>query len=182
MEQFTSPQSSSLDFSVLEPELRKNMVVDFSGGDLSTDGGALLLAQVDRMLGLSTVLAAAIKDKRHPGKVRHSLVSMLRTRIGGIAMDYVDCNDAEHLRFNPALALFVGKVPMNEDLPTTATLSRLENCLSRRDLLELAKTLAQTIVGQLPVRSGGKRQGRCGYFVKPRIHCVRAGGQLAAGL
>ena len=38
---------------------------DFEGGALSSDFGALLLRGIDRQIGLTKRLAAAIHDKRH---------------------------------------------------------------------------------------------------------------------
>lgn len=43
---------------------------DFEGGALSSDFGALLLRGVDRQIGLTARLAAAIYDKRHQSYIR----------------------------------------------------------------------------------------------------------------
>jgi hypothetical protein len=39
---------------------------DFDGGALSSDFGALLLRGIDRQIGLTERLAAAVRDRRHP--------------------------------------------------------------------------------------------------------------------
>ena len=44
---------------------------DFEGGALSSDFGALLLRGIDRQIGLTERLAAAIHDKRHPSYIDH---------------------------------------------------------------------------------------------------------------
>ena len=49
---------------------RRVIEADFSGGDLSTEGGALLLRRMDARLGLSTAAARALGDDRQRGKVR----------------------------------------------------------------------------------------------------------------
>lgn len=40
------------------------VVADFNGGTLSTEGGVLLLRQMDRGLGLSRELASCFQDTR----------------------------------------------------------------------------------------------------------------------
>ena len=144
-------EARALDFSFLSFEHRRAIVADFSDGNLTSDGGCLLLAQADRVTGVCSSLAASIGDRRRTGRVSHSLESLLRTRIGAIALDYVDCNDADHLRHDPGLALFAGKLPLCEELPSSATLSRLENSPTPRQLLHLAIALAKCILRQLPI-------------------------------
>ena len=58
------------------------MRVDFSGGSISSNGGALLLREVDRKLGLTTQMARALRDRRQREKVRHEVVTMVRHRVG----------------------------------------------------------------------------------------------------
>ena len=52
---------------------RRVIEADFSGGDLSSEGGVLLLRRMDQRLGLTAAAAAALGDDRQAGKVRHSL-------------------------------------------------------------------------------------------------------------
>ena len=58
---------------------RRVIEADFGGGDLSSDGGLLLLRQVDRHLGLSRAAAAAIPDPRDPERIRHSCATCWRS-------------------------------------------------------------------------------------------------------
>jgi hypothetical protein len=71
---------------------------DFQGGNLSSDGGLVLLRQVDRFMGLSKDLAKRLPDQRDPDKIDHSLQSLLRQRIYGLALGYEDLNDQDALR------------------------------------------------------------------------------------
>ena len=54
---------------------------DFAGGGLSSDLGPLLLKGVDRQIGLTERVCAAIDDARHPGYITHSLHDILKQRI-----------------------------------------------------------------------------------------------------
>jgi hypothetical protein len=64
---------------------RKEVLVDFQGGELSSDGGWLLLALADRRLRLTERMAAAIDDPRDPKRLTHPLLDLLKQRIYQIA-------------------------------------------------------------------------------------------------
>src|ERR671933_919937 len=85
---------------------------DFEGGALSSDFGALLLRGVDRQIGLTARLAAAIHDRRHPSYLDHPLRDLLAQRIYQIASGYADGNAANSLRRNPLFKLSVERSPL----------------------------------------------------------------------
>jgi hypothetical protein len=87
----------------------RKMVADFSGGRLSSDGGALLLRQVDGGLGISRMLAGCFWDQRQQEQVEHSVEELVRQRLFGLALGYEDLNDHAELRRDPLLAAAVGK-------------------------------------------------------------------------
>jgi len=111
-------------------------VADFSGGHLSTDGGALLLRQLDRSLGVIRGLAQCFQDARHPLFVEHKVEELLAQRVYGLALGYEDLNDHQELRLDPLLAVSAGKEdPLavhraerdrGKALAGAATLNRLE--------------------------------------------------------
>lgn len=80
------------------------MVVDFSGGTLSSDGGVPLLRQIDAGLGVTRALAGCFHDQRDQRFVDHSMQQLLAQRIYGLALGYEDLNDHEQLRRDPLLA------------------------------------------------------------------------------
>jgi hypothetical protein len=113
------------------------VVADFSGGTLSSDGGALLLRQVDAGLGLTRTLAGCFRDQRDQRFVDHSLPQLLAQRIHGLALGYEDLNDHEQLRCDPLFAAACDKDdPLGRDrfnpcdrgiaLAAPSTLNRLE--------------------------------------------------------
>lgn len=115
----------------------RKVVVDFSGGTLSSDGGAPLLRQVDAGLGLTRSLAECFRDGRDQRFVEHSLPQLLAQRIHGLALGYEDLNDHDQLRRDPVFATACGKLdPLGQDrsapadrgcpLSSAATLNRLE--------------------------------------------------------
>jgi hypothetical protein len=98
----------------------------FTAGQVSTDGGALLLREVDRKINLLGRLTACFQDDRSPLLVTHQLSEMLSQRIFGLALGYEDLNDHEQLRRDPLLALLSGKRQLEEPLAGKSTLNRLE--------------------------------------------------------
>src|SRR6516165_3708755 len=89
---------SSQPAQLLEPLLFNNLasrqvVSDFSGGHLSSDGGILLLRQIDEGLGISRKLAACFRDYRNPLFIEHSLRELVAQRLLALAAGYEDLND-----------------------------------------------------------------------------------------
>ena len=137
----------------------KPVVARFDLPQASSDGGALLLKQVDQRLGLTERLAAGLLERRQPGKVRHELIELLRQRIYGIACGYPDCNDAARLVHDPIHKLLLGRDPIQgEALASQPTLSRFENGRERNSLYRLSVTLADTVIEQHRRRLRGHAQ------------------------
>jgi hypothetical protein len=115
----------------------RQVVADFSGGHLSSDGGVLLLRELDSSLGLTRSLAACFRDARQPLFVEHSLCELLAQRVLGLAAGYEDLNDHNTLRGDPLMAVAANKSdPLGLDrrcqqdkgnaLASASTLNRLE--------------------------------------------------------
>ena len=81
----------------------------FTAGRVSSDGGSLLLREVDRKINLLGRLGGCFSDGRQPLLVKHRLPEMLAQRIYGLTLGYEDLNDHEQLRNDPLLALLSGK-------------------------------------------------------------------------
>jgi hypothetical protein len=119
----------------------------FDQPQTSSDGGAILLKAVDDRLGLTWRLASALRDRRQPGKVAHSLRDLLRQRVFGLACGYADCNDAARLVDDPIHKLLLERDPLDgAALGSQPTLSRFENAVARSDLFRLGVTLADTVL------------------------------------
>jgi hypothetical protein len=113
------------------------VIVDFSGGTLSSDGGVLFLRQIDASLGLTRTLAGCFNDQRDQRFVDHSMVQLLAQRIYAVGLGYEDLNDHTELRRDPLLATACDKPdPLGQDrfnpqdrgiaLASPSTLNRLE--------------------------------------------------------
>jgi len=112
----------------------RELVARFDGGHVVSDGGALLLGEVERQTGLLHRFAACFTDQRDPLRIEHSVEQLVKQRVYGLALGYEDLNDHERLRRDPLLAVLSGKTePDQEPLAGKSTLNRLELTRPRAD-------------------------------------------------
>ena len=120
------------EFSPVEGRL---VVASFDGGAITSDAGALLLGQTDRVIRLTERFAACFSDTRSAELVEHQVESMVMQRVVGIALGYEDLNDHDELRRDPVLAVLAAKLEAQRSdcapLAGKSTLNRLE--LSRAE-------------------------------------------------
>jgi len=88
----------------------KPIIARFDQPHASSDGGALLLKLVDDRLTLTAQVARALRDRRQPGKIAHSLCDLVRQRVFGLACGYADCNDAARLADDPIHKLLLDAI------------------------------------------------------------------------
>jgi hypothetical protein len=120
---------------------RRSVEANFQGGDITSDGGVLLLQQVDRRLGLSEAVARALDDPRRQASCDHDGLSLLRQRVYALALGYEDLNDHQTLRQDLAIQTALGRT---EELASSSTLCRWENRADR----EAAVRIHEVIVDQ----------------------------------
>jgi hypothetical protein len=112
----------------LSPVSGKPVQVTFDAGRLTSDGGVLVLAEIECRLGIAARLARCIEDPRAFERTRHGLAEMIRYRALLIAAGYEDANDCDALRADPAFKMAVGRLPeTGTDLCSQPTMCRLEN-------------------------------------------------------
>jgi hypothetical protein len=115
----------------------------FRGGDITSDGGVLLLQQADRRLGLTEAIARVLRDPRRRASCDHDLVSLLRQRVYGLALGYEDLNDHATLRRDLAIQTAVGR---DTDLASAATLCRWENRADRQAAWQMHEVLVDRFI------------------------------------
>lgn len=155
----------------------RKLEVSFTGGDVSSDGGLLLLRQADRRMGLTAALDSVLPDPRNPLVLIHPQLSLLRQRIYGIAMGYEDLNDHDSLRGDP---LWQTALERDEVLASSPTLCRLENRVNRKAVVAFHRVLVEQFIASFKTapaelildfdatddRVHGKQEGRFfhGYY------------------
>jgi len=96
------------DFFAFQAAGGREVVARFDGGNLSSDAGVLLLADVDRRTGILHEFAGCFRDHRDPSRTEHTVEQLLKQRVYGIAQGYEDVNDHDELRKDPLLAVVAG--------------------------------------------------------------------------
>ncbi len=127
----------------IRPEFDRSISIDFRGAKITSDTGFFIMREIDQRFNILSAAASQIDDPRSPRHTDHSLLQLLRQRVYQVAAGYEDCNDADHLRVDPALRLALGKehesgagqsaLPRFENniLETRQGLKALENAISR---------------------------------------------------
>jgi len=116
---------------------RRRVEADFSAGRVSSDGGGLLLREVDRCLQLTQRLSECFEDHRNAKATEHSVRELVAQRVYAVALGYEDLNDHQQLSRDPLFAAIVGKADvegrrrtrnadLGQPLASPSTLGRLE--------------------------------------------------------
>lgn len=99
----------------------------FDGGQITSDGGAVLLREVATRSGMLEQMAGCFTDHRDPARTTHELHQLLAQRVLGLACGYEDLNDHDQLRSDPMWGLLAGKAdPEQAPIAGKSTLNRLE--------------------------------------------------------
>ena len=122
---------------------RRVVEASFDGGDIVSDGGVLLLKQVDERLGLTRAAAQALGDERRASSVRHSVQTLLAQRIYGLCLGWSDVCDHNVLRNDLVLQTAVGRA---EPLGSAPTLSRLETSATSEHAAALHEVLMRQFI------------------------------------
>jgi hypothetical protein len=125
----------------------RRAVVSADGRQVSSDGGVILLRQMDDRLGLTDRMAALLGDARDPSRVRHSRREQIRQRVYQICMGYEDCNDGDWLRHDPAFQFACDSE--GRPISSQPTLSRFENAVTGRELNRLWREFERDYVDGL---------------------------------
>jgi hypothetical protein len=130
---------------------RRQIVADFKGGDITSDGGLPLLREVERKIRLLEAINDALYDPRIAALTVHDQRTLLAQRVYAIAAAYEDLNDHNTLRRDPLLqALTERRLKASQEegdpLGSPSTLCRLENRVTRSDLVRMARVFIEQFI------------------------------------
>ena len=125
----------------LSPICGRPIVARFDGAQLSSDGGLLVLREVEQRLGIARRLAGCIVDPRSAERILHQLEEIIRFRMLMIAAGYEDGSDADSLRTDPMFKLAMDRLPEHAELCSQSTVSRAENLPDVRALLRMGRAM-----------------------------------------
>jgi hypothetical protein len=121
----------------------KKVIVDFNGGEITSDAGLLFLRETEAQIKIIERAAAAIFDKRNPAYVRHQISQLLTQRVFQIAAGYEDANDCDTLKNDPILKMACGQ---EDSLASQSTMCRFENAPDRKTLYRLSEVLVDGFI------------------------------------
>jgi len=125
----------------------KPIELSFSGDRISSDGGLLLLRELDNQLNILSSASKCINDERDQRYIDHLVKELLTQRVFQIAAGYEDCNDCNDLREDMIFKICAGRLPQSDnDLASQPTMSRLENAVTKTDLFRLGKCLVDIFI------------------------------------
>ena len=110
---------------VIRPDFNKSIFIDFAGAKITSDAGFLLMREIDQRFGIIERGCRRLVDKRSTSHKKHTFEQMVRQRVYQIAAGYEDCNDADHLKGDPAMRLALDKG--HHSGTGQSVMSRLEN-------------------------------------------------------
>ena len=125
----------------------KTLQADFDGGTVTSDGGVLLLREMESHVGIIRRYVDALDEQRDVRYTDHRYEEMLRQRIFQIACGSDDANDCTFLRHDQAFKVACARLPLvGEPLASQPSMSRLENAPRRTELYRMAQALLETFL------------------------------------
>jgi len=125
----------------------KPIELKYSGEKISTDGGLLLLKEVDNQINIISDFANCIDDQRDLRYIDHSVPEILSQRIYQIAAGYEDALDCNALKEDAIIKLCANKLPEKDgDLGSQSTMSRFENSVRRGELYKIAEMFVMQFI------------------------------------
>lgn len=121
--------------------------VDFSAGELSSDGAVVLLEKLERKHKLISYFSSRIKDDRDPLRITHSIEKLLKQRVFTLMQGYEDANDVDYLINDPLYQDI-----LQGQMASQPTLSRFENCLGKQGIFDLCNAWVDRYVASLAGR------------------------------
>jgi hypothetical protein len=126
---------------------KKPVEVSFTAEKTSSDGGLLLLKEIENKIGIINSIASCIHDERHQSYVHHSIYSMISQRVFQIAAGYEDTNDCDTLKDDAILKICSGQLPETSGmLASQPTMCRLENYSSRNELYNIGESILDSFI------------------------------------
>jgi hypothetical protein len=159
----------------LSPVAGKPLTTNRDAGNLSSNGGLVVLREAALRLDIAAVIAGPLPDKRNPLLIKHTYSEMVLARMMMIAAGHEDCDDIDRLKIDPALKMACGRAPESGgDLMSQPTLSRLENLAGTKALLKIGRAMID-----LFCRSYGSAPHSIDLDIDDTDDMVHGGQQLA---
>ena len=121
----------------------RNTEVSFDGEDLSTDGGLILIDEIDKKMGLIKKIASTIHDARDADRVTHTVENMMRQRVYALISGHEDINDHQTIKEDP---LYQALFNTEKSLASPSTICRFEKGIPLSTRIESQKSLIERFI------------------------------------
>ena len=136
----TECYQTSIEYS---PIKQRKVNAGFTGGDISSNAGILLLSEVDKRLNLCQRVARLIPDTRRQASCEHSIEELIKQRVYALALGEEDLNDHSELRNDLVLQTAICK---DKPLASASTLCRFEKNADRESAIAVHKVYFQQFI------------------------------------
>jgi hypothetical protein len=126
---------------------KKEISVDFSAGEISSDGSVVLLEKLERKHGLLEHFGKLVPDTRDPLRTVHGREKQLKQRVFMLMQGYEDTNDVEYLGNDPLY-----KDILEGDMASQPTTGRFENSMGKASVFAMCYAWVDRYVGTLKGR------------------------------
>lgn len=140
-------QDDFLPFSSID---KQKFSVQFSEPNTSSDGGLILLREVEKQTNIIGNFSNSLSDCRNQSYVKHSFLELSNQRIFQIATGHEDCNDCDFLKNDPLFQI-ASKDKLGDTLSSQPTMSRFENSISQPNLLRSAYAICDNFLNGFAV-------------------------------
>lgn len=130
---------------------KKRLEVKFSGEQLSSDAGILLVRQAEERVKIIEGIAERIDDQRDQDKIKHSIEQLIQQRVLQIASGYEDAIDSNEMRKDPILKMACNRLPIEEEkelLASQSTMTRLENRITASENKAMRRLFVEKYIEQ----------------------------------
>ncbi len=103
-----------------------SLMVDFQGARVTSDGGLILVRELDVRLGLSELMERHLTDSRRGKNTQLPLIDLLRQSVYSRLAGYEDVNDAERVSQDPTFRLIGSKKIWERGAALTSRLQSFE--------------------------------------------------------
>jgi hypothetical protein len=122
----------------LSPVAGKSLTAQQDAGNLTSNGGLIMLRESALRSGVADVVAGPLPDTRNQLLIIHTYSDMVTARMMAIAAGHEDADDLDALRQDPALMIACNRAPEGgHDIPSQPTISRLENLADAKTLYRI---------------------------------------------
>ena len=103
-----------------------SLKVDFQGSRVTSDGGLILVRELDERLGLGDLIAEHLSDSRRGKNTQLPLADLFRQSVYSRVAGYEDVNDAERLSQDPTFRLIGSEKVWDRGAALTSRLQAFE--------------------------------------------------------